>query len=358
MKLILTILLFSFIGQANAFPLFDKIHNKKCKKYVNLLRHKWGVKREIPNLDQGPVGICYSYTAISLIDLWRDIHGPKLFKKLALSSPQYGALLTRLVDGNDRSDFNGGDGRNTIEAIRKYGMCRFDVIDSIMRKYSKSHNITAKNWYIITQWFLEFYDGSIKRELEASYNKAKTLKNIFGRFKNRNDIKEIYKNGDFLKIYSSIKPYLKKQDYKGFMKNVFYQCFREKNIYSFSKRLPKIISKGLYFPAVGKALKIIAELDKKNPVAITYKAEFLKQKNKRLTRIKNYFKAPNHQSLLAGKRVRDGKCQFLLKNSWGNYCGYRWECQKDKNGKEIGVWVGANALMMATSNIYYFDIKK
>lgn len=355
MKVLIGIIFCLVLGTVKADPFFDRKYAKTCKKYVNLLRNKWVVQREIPNLDQGPVGICYSHAATSLIDLWRDIHGLKLFKKLALSNPQYAAFLYKLEEWGKTKTLDGGQAVDTINAVRKYGMCRFDVIDAIMKKYSKSQKISTRDWYTITNWFLEFYAGSIKKEILASPNKPQTLKNIFGRFKSRDKIIEIYKNGDFTKIYNSIEPYLKKRNYVAFMKNVFGECFKKRNIYLPTKRLPKLITHKWFG---GKAKRIIAQLDKKNPVGITYKADVLREENKFLNRMKNFLGSVNHQSVIAGKRVRNGKCQFLLKNSWGNYCGYTWECQKDKTGKEMGVWVGANSLMMATSDVFYFEGKK
>ena len=63
-----------------------------------------------------------------------------------------------------------------------------------------------------------------------------------------------------------------------------------------------------------------------------------------------------HASILVGQRERAGRCEFLLRNTWGSKCVYDWECQKDrlKNGKTVGVWIDARKLMDNTHSFFYF----
>jgi hypothetical protein len=357
-KLAICLILFSF--NLNANPLFNKKYRKSCSKYVNLMRKNWSMHRPVPNLDQGPVGICYSHAATTLMDMYRDIHLPKYSKRIALSNPQYTALLYHMeYPGGSylgkSNTLDGGFAQKAIDAVRKYGMCRFDVIDASMKKYSSENQISTRDWYAFTEWFMEFYDKKIQRELQRAPNKSKALKEIFSRYKSRKKIKAFYDHADFTAIYNSMKPYLLGGNYKDFAKDVFGQCFKKENIYVTSKNLPKIKK---HAGTSGKAKRIIEQLDKKNPVGITYAHHVLRGGKKWYNDFKYFFTTPDHQSVIVGKRVRQGKCQFLLKNSWGNYCKYSWECQKGPKGRELGVWMNADSLMAAGRDIFYFDLKK
>ncbi|TDJ09493.1 MAG: hypothetical protein E2O68_00250 [Deltaproteobacteria bacterium] len=357
-KLAVCLILFSF--NLKAEPFFNKKYRKSCSKYVNLMRRNWSMHREVPNLDQGPVGICYSHAATTLIDMYRDIHMPKYSKRIALSNPQYTALLYHMeYPGGSylgkSNTLDGGWAQKAIDAVRKHGMCRFDVINRSMQNFSKENQISTRDWYAFTEWFLEFYDKKTQRELQRAPNKSKALKDIFSRYTKRKRIEDFYNYADFTKIFNSMKPYLLTASYKDYAKDVFGQCFKKENIYLPTKRLPKIIThRGIG----GKAKRIIKELDKKNPVGITYTADVLRGGRKWYHDIKYFWKSPNHQSVIVGKRVRNKKCEFLLKNSWGNYCKYSWECQKDPGGRELGIWMDADTLMTATSDIFYFDVRK
>jgi len=315
--------------------------------------------REVPNLDQGPVGICYAHAAATLMDIYRDIHVPKFSKRIGLSNPQYTALLYKMdhrggYQGKTNT-LDGGFAQKAIDSVRKYGMCRFDVIDRAMKNFSGENQISTRDWYAFSEWFIEFYDKRAQRELQRAMNKSKALKEIFSRYTKRKRIENFYKYADFAKIYESMKPYLLTGDYKDYAKDVFGQCFKKENIYLTSKKLPKVIK---HSGLTGKAKRVIQQLDQKNPVGITYGADILRGGTKWYHDIKYFFMGRNHQSVIVGKRVRRGKCEFLLKNSWGNYCKYSWKCQKDPKGRELGIWINADTLMTSSSDIFYFDLKK
>jgi hypothetical protein len=359
MKFIYLIFLIFLSSNAQSRVMIDKSDIMACSKYVNLQRAGWQKQRNIPNLDQGPVGLCYAHAAVTLLDLWRDIHGLKITKEIALSSPHYAALLYKMEKDTtniEKKTLDSGFGNVTLNIVKKYGMCRSDIIDFSMEKFSRENKVSPRDWYAVTEWFLEFYNPSIEKEIAMAPDKAEKLKEIFSRYTERDDVKEIYKNGDFLKIYEGLKPYLLNRDYKGYVKNVFDLCFKKENIYLSTQNLPQIIT---LYKAPKFTKTIIGNLDKKNPVAISYSHKILKEGDGRLKKVKYFFSQVDHESVLIGKRVRGGKCQFLLKNTWGNYCQYpSWECQKSPEGLEIGVWIDAEYLLSALKGMYFFDNSK
>lgn len=351
-------ILFFILVSLNAYSgIFIKEKDiEACSKYVNLQRENWYNQRNVPTLDQGPVGLCYSHAAVTLLDMWRDIHGLKITKNIALSNPQFAALLFKMEYAKDeRSTLDAGGGFKTLKAIKKYGMCRDDVIQRAMDVYSRSNKISTRDWYAVTEWFLEFYNLKIQKEIDKAEDKAEKLKEIFSRYTDRDDVKLIYENGDFNKIYEGLKPYLLKRDYKGYAQNVFRECFKKENIYLGTLNLPNINQETNPFKFIPS---IISNLDRKNPVGISYAHQILKEGGGTLKKIKYLWSDGDHQGVLIGKRVRDKKCQFLLKNTWGNFCKYAWECQKSPNGGEIGAWIDADSLAPALKHLYFFDMSK
>jgi len=56
-----------------------------------------------------------------------------------------------------------------------------------------------------------------------------------------------------------------------------------------------------------------------------------------------------HESLVIGRRLVQGRCQYLIQNSWGTSCApyasAGWDCERDEHGMETGkVWVDAMTL--------------
>ena len=136
---------------------------------------------------------------------------------------------------------------------------------------------------------------------------------------------------------------------KNVLEKIFSGCTDKGSIYLHTKKLPPFsISKSKDYREKRKI--VLEQLGKKNIVGISYNSDQIEYKKPM-----PYSKS-THSSVLVGNRVRDGKCQLLLHNSWGNYCGYEWECQKDRHGQEMGVWVDADQLMYQTELIWHFDL--
>ena len=123
----------------------------RIRNAVNKLNENKGdwksAKIKMPIYNQGITGLCYAYTAIELFDYWRQIGQTKFSTNdIALSSPVYAAILTRLYNSwkNDLKgldDLEGGDTPIALVAIKKLGMCRPDYINSVLSKFAKSNNI-------------------------------------------------------------------------------------------------------------------------------------------------------------------------------------------------------------------------
>lgn len=101
--------------------------------------------------------------------------------------------------------------------------------------------------------------------------------------------------------------------------------------------------------------EMIAELDHqldsyKRPVGISYCSRVLTDKNAAGI---DYYNKPKancapHASVVIGKRAdSSGKCQYLIRNSWGASYKYPWETSQGD------VWISESAMMM---NVYKLHI--
>ena len=151
----------------------SKVSNDRCSqdKPINLLLKKnWGkigllnkkneiikkndfgswsgFMRQMPLYDQGETGLCYAFAAIQLIDYWRETHGVKVTKKMAYSSPLYGAFLLKSLDKKElQNSLDYGYSAKVISYVKKNGMCRSDIINNSLKKINLGEDVTEIDFY-------------------------------------------------------------------------------------------------------------------------------------------------------------------------------------------------------------------
>jgi len=332
--------------------------------------YKWFKHRQMPNFSQGHAGICYAYGAMQMAGNWREINGMKITDKIALPNGIYAGLLARVYQQEskkkyDKSTLDQGSISINISGIRKYGMCKDTVIKRSLEKFAKKKHINLNAFYEFTKsyilpynerlprekfwWKLTFWKSKEKRMTEGrSRAKERATREAAKKMSNYNDRHGLVDQMDIIKIREVMEPYVDNHDYVGFFKEVFSDCFKKENIYLKSKKLPPLYwIKNTNYQRTTK--RIVGLLDRKNPtwLGMSYDAGILRNKNHK-------YKKSTHVSLIVGKRVREGKCQFLVRNSWGNYCKYDWECKKDRSGREQGLWMDADRLVPNIRGVYYW----
>ncbi len=326
--------------------------SSSCKR-VNLLYKKWGMfKRQMPLYDQGENGICYAYAASQMTDYWREINGLQLKgMKMGQSTPVFAAILARLYKGIDkRETLNAGSPKTALLAIKDFGMCDERTIQRSIDKFANKKGLSPE----------KFLDG-IERffSLHRKDNKGGLMTSFFTPLEKLRK-KYFWTDVDFSRVERVMKPYLEKNDFAGLMVKIFRKCFKKENIYLNSLRLPDLeenfLRDGYERHFISKINRLLLRA-KATPVAISYCANLLQNKryNGRLnTKMKS--DCHGHASILVGQRERGGRCEFLLRNTWGSECMYDWECQKDslKNGNTVGVWIDARKLMDNTHSFIYF----
>ena len=325
-----------------------------CKNRVNLLRKRWVELADAPQLDQGPTGLCYSYAASSYLDLWRDKHlsnNTKIFglkvpfssqmskertsfpqtlrKRIGLTDPHWMAYVYTKHRKYNKPSFYGGSGDFTLNFILqgKEGSCREDVMRNSLFPYTKPGKplITTGEFYALTSWIMT-NQNKIKEIINSSDDWDTKFKKVINKHKRPYEFKKIKYNGDFKKIFASLKPFLSKKNYITYFEEIFSSCFKKENQYKEinSSNLENYRICTRTEPNPLKQIKqVLNLLNRKEPIGFSYQSKVLYDKEiyKEKGRVQT-----NHVSVIVGKRVRNNKCELLVKNSWGNYCGYDWEC--------------------------------
>ena len=375
---------------------YDNELLRYCKKRVNLAKKSWVVRTDVPQLNQGPVATCYAHAAASYMDVWRSWHldnnteittmklklptflnrvsgsswkNLKLHKRIGQTTPLWmGYLYKKYWPGKKKifSSLDDGRGHAPLSYIisGKRGSCREDVFDNTMKKYSLTGvALKVNDFYAFTKWMMKKYDNKLQEIIDKQEgNWQKAFQEVLKMYAFRKRMKSFIKNADFEKVFLALKPHLtaENRNYLSFFEDVFKDCFDPKNHYVEFKdpkiRKYRVCSK--FHKKQKNYIKSVAQLlDRNIPVGLSYVGKMLKVGPEKLGPREPGGSKTTHVSVLIGKRVRKGTCQFLLQNSWGNACGkYIWECQKDRNGNEIGVWIDAYEL--ATYGAYTFHIDK
>ena len=340
-----------------------RLGGEYCKR-VNLLRHKWVKSWKMPQYNQGFTGLCYAYTGIQMFDYWRQTKGLRISKDVLLSDAIYAGLLTRLKFNTTSPDFEGGFTSQVLYGIKMKGMCRSDVIQKSLKQFAVKNKIDTREFYeavlnyVTRKRSWKNFDGFWDAFQEKIVNAARG--GVIKLFKRR----KVYSKTKFKLVYEKLKPYIDKDNLTGFYRDVFKDCSKPGNYYLNSKKIPlvqEISIDGHYEESQKKKfyLQIHTLLEKKQIIGIEYCAQVLTFKNANLfyknRRIKN--KCYRHASLIVGRRVQEGKCQLLLRNSWGTNCRYPWKCLKNKKGEEMGIWVDEESMKKNLYNLTYFSEK-
>ena len=306
----------------------SKISNDSCSQEnpVNLLiQKKWGgidllkkrngimnekrfgswseFMRQMPLYDQGQTGLCYAYAAIQLIDYWRETNNFKITKRMAHSSPLYGAFLLKSLDkGESKNSLDYGYSEKVIQYVKKNGMCRSDVIDDSLKKFTFGKNVKE----------IDFY-----KTLEAFFKKKEDLK--------KEELLNLAKRVD-LEGYANLS--LSSRSLVQAFETVFSECQKPTSIYINSKKIPKPkvirVVNAERKKIIKKLIRLLLNKKKAQPIGVTYCSHFLNNdknyrgviiKNKKAY-IDNIKKCKMHASILVGKKRKcnDNVLKAIIKN--------------------------------------------
>jgi hypothetical protein len=369
----LLILMFIFQPQA-----------EECSR-VNLARDKWALEyKDMPNYDQGATNICYGYTAAQMVDYWKRSHNPKTFaQNMTHSSPLYAAYLFKkfsfggkvldslsLIGKPSNTPVDLGLLHSTIMEIKKNGMCNQIIIEKNLKQFTKKMGFETFDFYPMMYYFFAEFTR-LKGELSwyQKWNNQKTQELRALTTSSYCDGSNPKACGEANKIFDKVLPYFVKNESIKLYDEIFGDCKNPENHDVFLRNLPKPTTYTLR-PASYVKNSMIQLLDRPNaqPIGVSYCMEILKTSGfVGLNKINIPTKECGlHASIVIGKRTRNGRCEFLLKNTWGEDCSHyspNWECElgegilrpKSKSAnRSFGIWMDSEELSRNIIQFTYF----
>ncbi|MBL6990154.1 MAG: hypothetical protein ISR65_10270 [Bacteriovoracaceae bacterium] len=319
---------------------------------------------KVPVTSQGALGICYSHAAAQIVDSYRfdsgiDGHNSSA---LALAVTYKDSWFRRIIGGGD---VDNGYTCSAIKKLLKYGSCDRDQIEKFigniykLRRFS-SQRRTKEYLAIIDSVYngsdralvIEQVENKIIKDKLIPPTKEQILRDLLwaklpgtrkirirplvfealctGHKQSLRDLDVICTNG---------------ANYPGnSLSCVGYECVRRQQWEEDNE----------FKTDIERIHELLDSSQAVKPIGIEYCSAILKNKNytsgKWIRRRKK--DCGYHASLVIGRRKHtNGKCQLLVRNSWGERCnhGYDWECDKGN------IWVDDDALGRNLFNLAFLQ---
>ncbi len=308
--------------------------------------------QKIPVYEQGQLGDCYAHVASELVDYWRLSHGEKL-EKSGLTHPLYAAYLTKasalysLIHGKS---MDGGTPYYAISALREKGLCKESVVNASLASFKKDPAMTDRKVIAIIQWVMADVPNrwnDLMFQHSVADPGAPYCHGYDGVFRPE--------------AIERLMPYFSAHDLGGAFGELFKECRKSENRVPINVPEPRDWMIKNQTPNADIINELNALLDEKNPQPIgvgfcsdlfNHAPGFRGAENS----IVGYRSLPAscgpHSALVTGRRSVNGKCQFLVRNSWGNYCnGMTLPCEWKSKKRLLGTWVDAEDLAANTAMV-------
>lgn len=274
---------------------------------LNLITQKDSPFNKIPVFDQDGLGICYSYTASQLIDY-------QLMKKgnqERIVHPLWGAL--KFAESTNQESISSGTTYYAIKAIQNAGNCNYKSFDDAIGVWTKKTNATESEIMGLIE----------KLAPKLSHLNAKTPPEVIDEFITA----AIEEHSPYCSTnisWNQLMPELRSlstlSSRKLLSNLVLPVCNKTSRISITNPRFNLPTQDEHWIPTMD------SKLDELNaPIAISYCARGLYDESydgvNRKTSTTPLGVKPdcsNHESIIAGKKQINGKCHFLLRNSWGS----------------------------------------
>jgi len=371
-------------------------------RYRNLMEDNWNKLRnmvrttarwiDMPAYSQGRTGTCYAFAATQLVDYWRQTRGTRIDEEIMLASPIHMAMAYKTAVG-ERSEVDAGLIYDNIKALKRYGVCPQEVANKDIRAFLKEKvgvlelDFRRRGGKVeddtvfaeLTQGFIVQQTGAHGGDGNFNVLDPKTV--TFGDYykwarsrRRRQSIRDLPKR-TLKKVYDAFMVYMRRGDYIGFLEKVLKNCEKRKHHIKFLDTMPAVkrFDMGTYKRARrvhgirnnkqywrwrtnGYKDMIRTLLNRKNApaVGIAYCSAMLDNPRERRVMTRNGTGGQGcggHASIIVGKKEKNGKCMYLLKNTWNSDdicrkqdegCLYR-KVKDPKTGteytEEVGTWV-------------------
>ena len=347
-------ILLSFILTLSAF----------CCEETNLFNSNKGFA-SIPVSDQDSIGACYAYVAAQILDTERFDNGVNVKRR---THPLWAAYNYKMRYDNTDKSVQGGKAYGAIKAVASAGLCIESRAEELILKYKETNSLSDAEFMDIIE---SVHSLDILRAIDEYKLTEKDKKQILV-------CEGTVDSGNGRKVLGNIRNNLvdigEKIIPRVLIGRILKEC-REKTKYKPKVSISKLVD-GECDDCSNEQMQsyIIKQLKRNKPVAISYCSEILYKKDYVGVEEDSYWNpfdsrevvgddCGRHASILAGSRKVAGKCEFLLKNSWGDWKSGTWKdclCETSKGKYEkckrgdskinsVGCWIDAEKL---SKNIY------
>lgn len=282
--------------------------------------------------DQDSMGWCYAYATAELLSIKTE----KPISALDVTIVNNLAYNTGISDffNQDKITKSGSSITAAIKAAMKYGVCLETDMPSNSNAFSDYANSTAALAENMQTLRTQILDQDMSLQQFSSSNLChETMKNTIKFFPTISaaNIYEILKKSSWEHINTSL--------YKMEQKT----CGNKK------VRLPsdmKIIKvKSDLFDNNDKMFSAIDEqLNHNNALVVSYDDSIITRGGD----------GGSHANVILGRKIKDGQCMYLLKNSWGPGCAYyNKKIQKNCNSSEGSFWIDKETLGKTIDGVTY-----
>lgn len=271
---------------------------------VNLVTEENSPFQKIPVFDQDGLNICYAYTASQLV----DYHLIKKGNKERSVHPVWSAM--KFAESKGRGDISMGIAYDTIKALRKYGNCPVETIESAFAEWSQKANANEVEIMALIEKLVKDLPETSDENIDQTISEA--IKQVAPYCGGNPTFDQLLPELRALSIMSSREL---------FSKLALPNCQKEAQAVSISA--PRFVLPKTDADVAPHFEKILN--DYKSPIAISFCSRVLSEPSYvGLTRLdKNPYvdvqsNCSPHDALIVGKKKIDGQCHYLLRNTWGS----------------------------------------
>lgn len=323
----------------------------------------------IPISDQDSTGTCYAFVATTLFDTERFENGVStskrthpLFSAFAYVDSQFFFSVDLLSSGFTHS---------ALRAVNKRKLCYESDGSKLISQYKGLNNLSDADFmYILEKTYNYFTEESISRREKYGQKEKDFLGCEASVTNTEQEILNNILNGLNI-VPESIVPAV-------VMKKIFKECL-DKSTSTALLDINKLVDKGCKNCRDRDFEKyFLKQLKRNKPIGVGYCANVLNDPNAKMVEIKSVFgyfprrvakeDCYGHESIIAGSRKKGNKCQFLIRNSWGDWKSSKWRdclCETSKGVYQackygdskinsVGCWVDSEALTKNTLDSTHF----
>lgn len=350
------------------------------------------ILKNTPPYDQKNMGVCYAIAAAQAVDAWRSTHSGG--KKIAPASPLHAAI--KHTDGYKKPlidefanqvELEGEKiqrSERASEYIQQAGSPTPENLVSTYNHLKSEYQFKKEALTRIKQFGYDY--GDTEKTLEELVLNGTCSQKAVDRIQGRKKKRQLE---NAVKAYSSINQSIKKhkidqydycpddqKDLKNNIRDILSAALEDSKIHidelrqdiaqACAKKEEKIVPrpkvKSISFAETDsdertQVVHQLLNITRAQPIVVDLCSDILENEEFRdqihqVGMQTACEKSTDHTMLIVGRRLsKGGKCQFLVRNSWGEKCPaqYLWECEKGQ------LWIDEDKLVNSTGKISYLE---